>query len=187
MPHYKNKEDFVQPITLSGKRYIVKPGEIIFSDRELDLKIYSFLEKTAENKTANLIALKSNKQEKNKDIENLKSVFNNSIKDIHEKIEKLVSREQLIGAVNTVLKETPQIEQEELETMASEISTLKETLESLSNNSIILQLKDDIDKIKKDNIDIFRRLDILKKVLQNLENVIYESEDYVINEDEKGE
>jgi len=187
MPYYKNKEDFVQPITISGKRYIVKPGEVIFSERDLDTKIYSFLEKTTEKTQTKLIALKSNSQQPNKEIETLKNIFNNSIKDITDKLEKTVTREQLIGAINEVLKETPKIEQEELESLAADVIKLKETLEHISDDSIIVQLTNSVDDIKNNQEIIFKRLDILKQVLQNIESVIYESEEYVITDDEKGD
>ena len=45
MAKYKNIKQFSKPISLAGKRYVLKPNEIISSDRELDLSIYDFLEK----------------------------------------------------------------------------------------------------------------------------------------------
>jgi hypothetical protein len=47
MAKYKNIKQFLKPISLAGKRYVLKPNEIIFSDRELDLSIYDFLERSS--------------------------------------------------------------------------------------------------------------------------------------------
>lgn len=43
MPKYKNITQFTRPVVINGKRLALKPGEIVFSDRELDASIYTFL------------------------------------------------------------------------------------------------------------------------------------------------
>ena len=44
MPKYKNVKEFVQPLTINGKRSIVRPGEVVYVAKELDLEYAPFLE-----------------------------------------------------------------------------------------------------------------------------------------------
>jgi len=196
MPYYKNKEDFIQPITISGKRFLVKPGQVINCDRELDLSIYSFLEVTTEKNSSSPTPFISNQPDKKmiagvKLVEQLSQKINNFSKDVQslkdtiseitQKIKSSVTREQLLGLINTVLKDTPQIEPEELNLMANDVKELKEELTHLADNNTVVQISEkliDISKIVDENTNqtetLQKRIEILKKVVQNLENVVYD-------------
>lgn len=44
MPKYRNKSQFVRPLIVNGKRSAVPPSTVFYSERELDLEIYNYLE-----------------------------------------------------------------------------------------------------------------------------------------------
>jgi hypothetical protein len=48
MPKYRNKEQFFQTVVVAGKRTHIQPGQVFYSDRNLDLNIYTFLEVVAD-------------------------------------------------------------------------------------------------------------------------------------------
>lgn len=219
MPYYENTEDFIQPITIGGKRFIVKPNMVIYTDRELDLEIYSFLKKTDKRNTTDPIPLEAKKKKNKiiaasaKSVEELKSDLEKSVsefdelktnfkekmdqlntlhdelKSVAEKVNVTVTREQVTKILNKVMEETPQIEPEELERMAVEVKELKEKLEEAADNNDLVQLNDNVElifgQVKElsenhntvvENINVvFRRLEILKKVVKNLETLVYEA------------
>ncbi len=215
MPYYRNKEDFIQPITLSGKRFIVRPNQVIHVERELDTTIYSFLEETDNVDATDPIPLIRKRSSSKKVVASAESVkdlankFQNSVneidtlktqlkdrvdevnslkeelKDIKETVDVTVTRKQMVDMINQVLKETPKIEPEELESMAVEVTSLKEELQSMAENSAIPQINEelealssDIHSVKQNDEVFYKRLDIIKKVVRNLETVVY---DYMTN------
>lgn len=204
MPYYKNTQDFIQPITISGKRYIVKPNQIIHSERELDTNIYTFLEETDDVNATDPTPLIDRRKPKErkvvasaKSVEELKHEFDKSVdeinslktelkekvnevnslheelKNINEKVNVTVTREQMVKMINEVLRETPKIEPEELESMAQEVRELKNNLENISENSKIVELNEKLEKSKSNDELFFKRLEIIKKVVKNLESVVY--------------
>lgn len=211
MSYYRNKEDFIQPITISGKRFIVRPGQVIHVERELDTTIYTFLEETDSVDATDPIPLSRKKSSSKKmvasaesvkqladkfqrsvaEIESLKEQLKERVEEVNKLKENLstveesvnsnVTRKQMVEMLNQILKETPKIEPEELESMAAEVNELKEELQSMAENSAIPQLHEDIEAVTaelanvKQNDEVFyRRLDIIKKVVKNLETVVYD-------------
>ncbi len=78
MAKYRNIKQFSKPVTIAGKRYVLKPNETVFSERELDLNIYEFLVKVEDS--AKLSTVKELVKQKieipsAQDIKNLKTRF----------------------------------------------------------------------------------------------------------------
>lgn len=218
MPYYENVQDFIQPITIGGRRFIVKPKMVIFVERELDLDIYTFLKQTEKRDAVDPIPLETRKKKKiaaasAKSVEELKGELSKSVdeldslktdfknkmnemnslhdelKNISEKVNVTVTREQVTKILNTVMAETPQIEPEELERMALEVKGLQKRLEDAADNNDLVQLNENVelifnqtkdlseshnDVVNKINV-VFKRLEIIKKVVKNLETLVYDT------------
>jgi vacuolar-type H+-ATPase subunit I/STV1 len=172
MPYYRNKAEFMQPVTIDGKRFVIKPGMVVRVDRELDTEIYSFLEKAEETVHAvEPIPISKRKVEvpSVKNVQNIQA----KIKELEEELAKRIKRNEATQLINAAIKETPQVEPAEIEQMASEMHELKEDLQKIADDDTVVKLVQDVATIMK-------RLEILKKVLQNLESVIYSESDAIV-------
>jgi len=197
MPYYKNKTVYRQPITLGGKRFVINPEDIVHVDRELDLNIYTFLEKTAETKNAKkptplrrrrkinaaskdtvdslqkeLISLKKELEQRLLETDSEEQI--NALKEQVENYKKnSISRTEATNLLTKAFNETPQIEPAELNDMAEDVSELKEKLERIAENDIIIDLSERAENMEKGQETVLRRLEIIKKVIQNIEDVLY--------------
>ena len=184
MPYYKNNTDFVQPVTIDGKRFIVKPGIVIYVERELNLDIYSFLVKHDKTEVVNaLIPLKkktTTPQVSSSEIVALKS----RIAELEKSVENIPKRSELTNMLNTIVEETPHIEVTEFNDLVEVITKVRDDLEHISKDDIS-KISDKLNKYDEMFETVYKRLDILKSVLQNIESVIYEEEEVVLDEDVK--
>lgn len=107
MPKYRNNTEFIRPLQINGKRVAVKPGEVVFSERELDLAIFSFLEKV-DDKVA-VSSVKELKQHK------INVVDPKEIQSVKEKVSSL----------ETKVNATP----DEIQSLRSDIDKIMKRLE----------------------------------------------------------
>lgn len=192
---YRNNTDFMQPVTIDGKRYVIKSGTIVRVNRELDLDIYSFLEKTDSTPHATeLIPLKTKKR--------IPGATKEAVQDINARVElmqkemsQLPKRNDILNLLNETLAKTPEIEQAELNQMVEDVQRLKQELEQIAEDTTLDNIVEIQKQHEKSINTVLRRLNIIKKAFQNLESVIYdtitESEDdnevFVVNDDEEKE
>lgn len=145
MPKYRNKSEFIRPLTIGGKRIAVKPNEVLFSERDLDLSIYNYLEK-----------VETNEQPSNKVIElgpqKIKIVSPEEIKQVNKK---------LIDIENEI-KHTP----EDIENIKKDQETLKETLNLALKRLEVM--KNAVEKVSNEN-------NTLKEIVHDLEKEVYEN------------
>jgi hypothetical protein len=204
MPKYRNTQAFVQPVVISGRRLLVKPGEVLFSDRELDLQIYTFLQLAEDTAPISQIAQASSKQltglAKTDDIIGLRlkvdaltEAFNAAVKP--DAIANLVSQDELnkkLAAVTQhILQQTPQIEEEEFQNMATRVDEMKKLYDELSQNQEIKTLVTKLDDQGSSMALILKRLEIMKnavevinQALHNLETEVYFNSNIVVLDDE---
>lgn len=138
MAKYKNIKQFSKPISLAGKRYVLKPNEVIFSDRELDLSIYDFLEKVDDKATVSpvkeivkqTISVPSantvkNLQNKLEDVKKDVLTLQSTPKEVSEAFAKI---DTLQKTIDTVLKrlEVMKSAVEETNVLAQDAITLSE-------------------------------------------------------------
>ena len=187
MPYYKNNTDFVQPVTIDGKRFIIKPQTVIFVERELNLSIYSFLvphEKL--DVVQSLIPLKKKTSTpviQSSEIVALKS----RISELESSIQNLPKRAELTNMLNTIVEETPHIEVTEFNHLVDVINKVREDLEHISQDDMT-KITNTLNEHSEQLAVVNKRLGILKTVLQNIESVIYETDDEeVVLEDDKNE
>jgi chromosome segregation ATPase len=151
MPKYKNKTQFTRPMQVNGKRIALRAGEIIFSERELDIEIYDFLEKV-DDKVAASTAIKEITPQKIKvakpeDVLKVKeqiTAIENTIKSTPEEIVALKEQvttalkrlEIMKGAIETVSKEN-----EDLKKLVKELQT-----DVYENGAIVIEGLDETQK-----------------------------------------
>ena len=173
MPYYKNSTDFIQPVTIDGKRYVVKPWTTIYSNRELNTDIYSFLEEIGETddateltplKTRNKVKVPSNDafNELKRELESVKRMLGEK-----------ASRQDMVGIVNETLKDTPKIEEAEIKNAINTIDSIESRLGEYAHKNLVEDISQKIDGISEWQDTINRRLGILKDVVKGLESVIY--------------
>lgn len=157
MAKYKNIKQFSKPISLAGKRYVLKPNEIISSDRDLDLSIYDFLEKVDDKSpvspvkeiikqtisvpSANTVkALQSNLEDVKKDITTLQSTPKD-ITDLNAKIDTILKRLDIMKEAVTQTNGLAQDAISLAEETASAVKTLEQ--EVYENGGIVITGLDD--------------------------------------------
>jgi hypothetical protein len=204
MPKYKNCQAFVQPVVIAGKRFLVKPGEVIFSDRELDLSIYTFLQLADETAPVSQVAQAASKSisgvartddivELRQKVEALVSMMSGFVKS--DQLQNLVNQEDLnkkLSAVTQhILEQTPQIEEEEFQNMATRVEEMKKMYDELSQNQEIKSLVSKLDEQGSTMALILKRLEIMKnavevinQALHNLETEVYFNSNIVVLDDE---
>jgi len=193
MPKYRNNQAFIQPVVIAGKRYIVKSGEVISSERELDLSIYTFLTLAEDTATISPITHAPQREipnvAKNNDLIELRkkvdtvfSLLSSLVK--HDDIKNVVTHEELNKKLTivtqSILEQTPQIEQEEFNIIVDRVEQLKKLYETINENEEIKALVTVVHDIKDNQEKIFKRLEIIKgavniidQALHNLENEVY--------------
>ncbi len=157
MPKYKNVKEFVQPLTVNGKRLIVRPGEVVSVDKELDLSFTPFLQKVTDDTPTSQVASKVTKP--------------------------------IVTPVKQVPNVVPDINE-----IKRTIEDIKKSSDSITeehqkyNSSIEARLK----HIEDTQGIVLKRLDVLKtatetvnQALRNVEEIVYNNETFVIEEDEK--
>jgi TATA-box binding protein (TBP) (component of TFIID and TFIIIB) len=205
MPKYRNTQAFVQPVVIAGKRYLVKPGEVLFSERELDLQIYTFLQLAEDTAPISQVTQASSKQltglAKADDIiglrlkvEALSQAFNEMVKP--QDIQNLVSQDELnkklTAITQHILQQTPQIEEEEFNGMIQRVDEMKKLYDELAENEEIKSLVTKFNEMGKTNELILKRLEIMKnavevinQALHNLETEVYFNSNIVVIDDEE--
>ena len=197
MPKYRNTEKFIQSIRINGVRVLVRSNQVIFSEKELDLTLYKFLEKVDDAVRTTAVPQKptvvkpvaANVEEVGalrKTIEEMKSSFNKELTSFAKKEE--VAKD-LQETKEKILEETPTVEPDEIKGLQDKIKALSE---------FYRQLKDDkslMDKLNELNTNVelcLRRLEVMRKAvevidaaLHNLELEVYENgEPFIIDEEE---
>lgn len=191
---YKNKEDFIQPVTVDGKRYIINPGMTVRVGRKLDLDIYTFLEKVeATPHASELVPLKTRKKIPGATKEAVEGLAA-ELEVLRKQITTLPKREDISQFLNDALAKTPQIEQAELNNMVDDVQQLKAELENIADNTQIDDLVNQVNNMESKVELTLKRLDIIKQAFQNFESVMYDTiiadtddEPIVINDDENGQ
>lgn len=137
MPKYKNNTEFIRPLQVNGKRIALKPNEVVFSERELDLAIFSFLEKVDDKvQVSQVKELKPQKismvdpkevQSVKQKVTSLEEKLNatpEQLQEMRDKIETILKRLELMkNAVATVSQQQDEIakSQEELKSVVHNI------------------------------------------------------------------
>jgi hypothetical protein len=152
MPKYKNITTFTRPITISGKRLIIKPNEILFSERDLDINIYNFLEKVDDKieaskikelpskkitlpKPQEITKLKTDIADVEKDVSVLKTVPK-SIEDLNAQIQVAFKR---LESMKNAVEEVNKIAEEALTTAKQTDQAVKDlSIEVYENGGIII-------------------------------------------------
>lgn len=200
MPKYKNVNEFIQPVAISGKRYIVRPGEVIFSERELDTNIYTFLAKVDDTAPVSQITAAPQRKvvgaAKSDDVnalgqklEELRQQVNACAKAID--LENVVKHDdlnkKLAAVTQNILEQTPHVEEAEIHAMAERIEQLKKMYEALDTNEEMKAAIDKITNLNETMETVLRRLEVMKKAvetinqaLHNLEVEVYEHGGVVI-------
>lgn len=117
MPKYKNKENFVQPITQNGRRSAIRPGETFFSERELDLSVYPFLEKVDDSAKVSKPATISRPNVKSDEIKTLET----QVKLLSDQVNQLTESTKNISQV-----------EEQLSTVVKRMEVLKKAIDTLN-------------------------------------------------------
>ena len=145
MPKYKNKSEFTRPVNINGKRIALKPRDIIFSERELDVSIYDFLEKVDDKIQATTKVIELGPQK-------LKVATPNDIRNVHAKID----------SIQNSLKSTP----EEVTVIKKEQEKLKESLDIILKRLEVM--KSAVEQVSSEN-------ESLKGIVHDLETEVYEN------------
>lgn len=124
MPKYKNTSQFSKVVNISGKRLLIKPEEIVFFDREIDVNIYDYLEKVddkAQASVAKEILPKKISAARPEDIK--------KVQDQLTKVEKDIAavKEETNKGVEENLKQV----QETLKTVLNRLDVMKKAVEEV--------------------------------------------------------
>lgn len=167
MPKYRNKTEFTRPVTLTGKRLALKPNDICFSDRDLDLSIYDFLELVDD----------SQKLSVSKEISPQKLSFAKP-----EEVQKVQTQiDALKNAPEDIKKVT-----NDVETILKRMEKIKIALETINNDN--QGLKKTVEQVSNENVELKKTVDTLKNIIKELEEEVYDKGLFVIedlNETEK--
>lgn len=123
MPKFRNIKSFARPMTVNGKRIIVKPNDVIFSERDLDLKIYDFLQKVDDKVEATQIKEIPLKQISVPKVEEVKQI-KTSLETVKKEVQTLQTSSKDISDLN-----------EKINTILKRMEILKTAIESVAISS----------------------------------------------------
>ena len=134
MPKYKNITTFTRPLTVNGKRLIIKPNEILFSDRDLDVTIYDFLEKVDDKTATSQIKEIPSKQivvPKSQELTKLQTKLEEMKKEVNtlQPIPKDIT--ELNDKVNTILKRL-----EVMKEAVTQVDSIAQTANGLAQEAL---------------------------------------------------
>lgn len=167
MPKYRNKTEFTRPVSLTGKRLALKPNDICFSDRDLDLSIYDFLELVDD----------AQKLSVSKEIgpQKLSFVKPEEVQKVQTQVDALKNTPDDIKKVST-----------DVETILKRMEKIKIALETINNDN--QDLKKTVGQVSNENVELKKTVDTLKNIIKELEEEVYDKGLFVIedlNETEK--
>lgn len=197
MPKYRNDGDFFQTLTIGGKRTHIKPGDVFFSDRELDLKIYDALVRVPDDTVAVAPIIKKQavapvNMESNKKLED---ELNSLKKSIANLMTQSAVDEKIKKAKEEILEKTPQVEAAEIDGMVGKVKELEDLCKILKDNKQVVDLIDTVTKMSEELKVVLRRQEVLKKAIDTVngavkrveEEVYMNSNVVVIDEEDKNE
>lgn len=154
MPKYKNTKTFSQPIVITGKRYIIKPGEVFTNPAELNLTIYSFLEKVADN---------------------------TPISKVQEVTLKSVAKQSDVTQLKNTVEEV-KIQLKSAQSSSKDIETLSQKVDAVLKRLDIM--KDAVEKTNVYIDDVAKMAKETSEAVHVLEKEVYENGTFAIIDDE---
>ncbi len=171
MPKYRNKEQFFQTVVVAGKRTHIQPGQVFYSDRNLDLNIYTFLEVVADTTpiVQPVVAKKPVSQptiDSNKKLENELAALKTTIASLAS----IVSVEELIKkSKEEILSQTPIVEPTEIEQMVNKVTKLSQDMDTVLRRQEVLK----------------NAIETVSKALKAVEEEVYLNNNVVVVDEEE--
>lgn len=202
MPKYRNVKSFIQLVRKEGQRILIKPGEVYESDKELDLTIYTFLQKVADNEAVTVQPPKPIVKKPTPatldEVSSLRKTVDdlqNSLKSfpLHKDLEVFATKDDVAKSLqetkDKILEETPTVEPEEIAGLHQKIIALSDFYRQLKEDQTLM-IK--LTAIEKDVALCLKRLDIMKNAVEvmnqavhNIEVEVYENSEHFIIEDDE--
>lgn len=206
MPKYKNTKKFIEPVRIGAQRYLVNPNEVLHSDVELDLNIYTFLVKVDDSELATAkpkpVPIKEKTVNANEIVqikETIKKSDEELLKEISE-LKEAMSKfktaadidNELKALKREILEKTPEVEHSEIDDINNRVKALADMYRQLKDNEAFSNKLTELDEnvaLCLKRLEIMRSaVEVIDQVLHKLEKEIYQegyNEIIVIEEDPK--